>query len=553
MRVDEAIARELRRQGVDVVFGLAGSDTVRLGACLEDLGVRYVAARHESQAVAMADGYSRVTGRVGVAIASRGPGFTNAISSMVCASKARSRVIVIFGDTAIGVADPGVASAQRVDPKHVEQDAICTAAGIVSAVLRSPAAAVADLRTILARSELGGTIAVHIPTDVLGAAAGTPGHEPAQVRLPAPVDVPEPDPGIVAAIADVIQSGWAARRPVILAGRGAFWADARPELEQLGDRVGALFATTLMNRSFFAGHPYDIGVCGSLSTSIGSELLAQADLVLAFGASLNRFTTYEGTLLRNARIVQVDTDKMAFGRHGPAPELPVHADAKAMAGCLTAELERRAVTADGFRSAGLAGRLSAHRSTDDFRDESAPGALDPRSVMARLDDMLPRARTLVVEAGDHLRFAAKYLGVPPPPAFVFPMETFAVGMGMGTAIGAAVGDPSRLTVLDIGDGGMMMTLGDLETAIRCRIPMVVLISNNGGLASEMKALNNAGLPTGHAEYPVRWFAPAAAAMGAEARTVTSFADLDQLAGRLGQPIEGPLVIDCRVAPKFDAD
>jgi thiamine pyrophosphate-dependent acetolactate synthase large subunit-like protein len=553
MRVDEAMARELCRHGVNVVFGLVGSDTVKLGARLAELGVRYVAARHESQAVAMADGYSRVTGRVGIALASRGPGFTNAITSMVCASKARSRVIVISGDTAIGVADPAFAAAQRVDPKHVDQDAICAAAGIVSAVLTCPAAAVADLRAILARSQSGCTIAAHVPTDVLDAVTETSGDEPAEVVLPAPADVPDPDPDVVAAIADIFESGWAARRPVILAGRGAFWSGARPQLERLGDRVGALFATSLMNRSFFAGNPYDIGVCGSLSTPIASELLVQADLVLAFGASLNRFTTYDGTLLASARIVHVDTDKTAFGRHGAPPELAVQADATAMAAGLAAELERRDFTAHGLRTAELAARLSGHRSRDDFRDESTGGALDPRSVMVRLDDALPRERTLVVEAGDHLRFASKYLGVPPPPAFVFPMETFAIGMGVGAAIGAAVGDPSRLTVLDIGDGGMMMTLGDLETAIRCRIPMVVLISNNGGLASEMKALQHAGLSPRHAEYPVSWFGPAAEAMGAETYTVTSLGDLDQLAGRLRQPVERPLVVDCHVAPKFDAD
>jgi acetolactate synthase-1/2/3 large subunit len=552
VRVDEAIARELCRQGVDVVFGLVGSDTVKLGAYMEELGVRYLAARHESQAVAMADGYSRVSGRVGVALVNRGPGFTNAITSLVCASKARSRVIVITGDTAIGVADPAVAVAQRADPKHVDQHAIAAAAGITSAVFQSPATAVADLQAVLARSKLGCAIAAHIPTDVLESVVDESDGEPARVAFPSPVVVPPPNPDIVAAIADIFESGWAARRPLILAGRGAFWSAARPELEQLGDIVGAIFATSLMNRSFFAGHPYDIGVCGSLSTSIAAELLVQTDLVLAFGTSLNRFTTHDGTLLRKARIVQVDTDKMAFGRHGATPELTVHADAKATAASLVTEIRRRGFASDGLRTAELAARLSNHRSIDEFRDDSSDGALDPRSVMVRLDDILPRERTLVVEAGDHLRFASKYLGVPPPPAFVFPMETFAIGMGMGAAIGAAVGNPSRLAVLDIGDGGMMMTLGDLETAIRCRIPMVVVIGNNGGLASEMKALAKAGLSPQYAEFPVRWFASAAAAMGAEAYTVESLDDLDRLARRLRQPVEGPLVIDCRVMPKFDA-
>jgi thiamine pyrophosphate-dependent acetolactate synthase large subunit-like protein len=550
MRVYEALARELQRCGVEVVFGLCGSETVKLCATLESIGVRFVGARHESQAVMMADGYARVTGRVGVTLANRGPGFTNALTSMICAAKAGSPVLVISGDTAIGVRDQRTAAVQRVDPKHVAQDDVTRAAGIVSALITSPEAAVADLRATLDCAQRGTTIAVHVPTDVLEAPAGDAGPV---VRLPDVDQVPEPDEASIAEIAEVFESGWAARRPVILAGRGAYRSGARAELERLGELTGAVLATSLMNRSFFAGNPYDIGVCGSLATPVASELLVQADLVLAFGASLNKFTTYDETLFAKARIVQIDTDPAAFGRHTKAPDLTVQADATLVARTLITELEKRGYQSTGQRTAEVASSIRGHRAADHVRDDSTDTALDPRALMIRLDELLPAQRTLVVEAGDHLRFSSKYLSVPPPPAFVFPMETFAIGLGIGAAIGAAVGDPSRLTVLEIGDGGLMMTLGDLETAVRCRVPMVVVISNNGGLGSEMKALAAAGLPTEYAMFPVQSFAAIATAMGAEAYSVATKADLELVGARLQEPIDGPVVLDCHVLLKLDAE
>jgi acetolactate synthase I/II/III large subunit len=550
MYVYEAMARELRNSGVEVVFGLCGSDTVKLAAHLELLGVRFIGTRHESQAVAMADGYARVSGNVGVAIANRGPGFTNALTSLICAAKAKSPVVVISGDTAIGVADSALARLARADPKDVAQADICAAAGVPAAVITSPDSAVADVRAVLNYARSGVSVALHIPTDVLDGSAGVAGPT---VVLPETCKVPEPAPDEIAAVADIFESGWAARKPVILAGRGAFRSGARSTLERLAELTGAVLATSLMNRSFFSGSPFDIGVCGTLSTSVAIDLLVQADLIVVFGASLNKFTTDSDRLLRGARIIQVDSDPAAFGKHGRAPDMALRGDAKAVSAALAAELDRRGYTSTGFRRPEVARMIKEHSYADQVRDESTSTALDPRILMLRLDEILPSDRTLVVEAGDHLRFSCKYLGVPPPPSFVFPMESFAIGLGMGAAIGAAIGDPTKLTVLEVGDGGLMMTLGDLETAIRYQVPVVVIVSNNGGLGSEMKALAAAHLSADHASFHVPSLAAVARAMGAAGLTINAEGDLDAVRERLSEPLQGPLVLDCHVTPKFDAE
>src|SRR5262249_17762270 len=154
-------------------------------------------------------------------------------------------------------------------------------------------------------------------------------------------------------VADLFQSDWAVRKPVIVAGRGAHRAGARSELERLSGLTGALLSTTLLARSMFQGHPRDIGTCGSLSSPLAGEFISEADTVLAFGASLNDRTTMDATMFRNARLIQVDANPAAFGRFPPTPDLTVHADARGFATALADELERRGHEPVGFSGADV--------------------------------------------------------------------------------------------------------------------------------------------------------------------------------------------------------
>jgi thiamine pyrophosphate-dependent acetolactate synthase large subunit-like protein len=546
VRVYEALARTLRESGTDVFFGLAGDDTVKLSSTLASLGSRYVGARHECQAVAMADGYARASGKVGVVVISRGPGFTSALTAMVCAAKAQTPVLVVAGDTAIGIEGESIARVSRLNPKHVDQDAICAGAGILSARILSPDSAVADLRVVQDRVRSGCAVSLNVPTDVLEADAGS---ATATVVLPPMAPVPLPDPELIAAVADLIETRWAARKLVILAGRGAANANARDELTTLGEITGSLLATSVGGNGLFAGDPHDIGICGTMSSPVASEYLSQADLILVFGASLNPYTTYRDTMFPTARLVQVDSDAAAFGRHIRHPDIAIQADVTVAARLLVAELERRGfVPSPGLRANDTAARIAAFEVGDTFTDQSTSTTIDPRTLMLRLDTMLPFDRCLVMEGGHHVNFACAYLSARSPRKFIFPIESFSIGLGIGAAIGAAVGNPDTLTVLEIGDGGLMMTLGDLETAVRYQLPLLVIISNNDSLGSEVNILAAAGLETDVATFPAPSFSALAAALGCESFTVRVAADLEPLRARLGRPITAPIVVDCHVNP-----
>ncbi|MBJ7599468.1 thiamine pyrophosphate-binding protein [Candidatus Nephthysia bennettiae] len=547
--MNERIADELVRQRVEAVFTLMSEDTARLIVEIDRRGIPLYSTRHDSTAVGMADGYARTSGKVGVAVVGRGPGLTNAMNALVTAAKAGTGVVVLIGDTPIGIEDEARSRAARSERvgKHIDQDALLRAAGVAPVTFRSPATAVSDLAGCFDRAQRGGLVAVNLPTDLLEALTDPPGDLP-PVGSAEPPAVPDSD--AISLVADLIGESWAASRPVILAGYGAVTSGAGDDLRRLGQLTGSLMATTLMANSLFRSDEFDIGIVGTMSTPLGSELVSQADLVLAFGASLNPYTTYRGDLLRKARIVQFDSDPAAAGRYLPA-ELSVVGDARLAARALADELERRGHRGAGYRSAEIAKRIREFRLKDSVSDRSRPGRLDPRAVMIELDRVLPAERTLVIDGGHHFEFAVAHLAVPDPRAFILANEYFSVGCGLAAALGAAVARPDRLTVLEIGDGGMMMNLGDLDTAVRYRLPLVVVVTDDGGFGSEIHYLQVNGLPDDTARYVNPSFAAIAEGMGGTGVAVVSLDRLRELPAAL-EGLAGPLLLDCKVSSEVRA-
>jgi acetolactate synthase I/II/III large subunit len=414
--------------------------------------------------------------------------------------------------------------------------------------LRSPSSAVGELAACFDRARRGGVVTVNLPSDVLESApAMDPGPAPA-IGAARPAGPSDEDIDLVA---DLLGESWAARHPVILAGHGAVMSGARAELGRLGELTGSLLATTLIANSYFRSDPYNIGVVGTMATPVGSELVSQADLVLAFGASLNPYTTFRGDLLRGARVVHFDTDPEAAGRYHPA-EVSVLGDARLSAAALVKELERRGHAAEGYRTREVAERIAGFRLESTVVDRGDSSGLDPRMVMVGLDRILPRERTLVIDGGHHFEFSAAYMAVPDPHAFIFANEYFSIGCGLAAALGAAVARPERLTVLDVGDGGLMMNLGDVDTAVRYHLPMVIIVTNDGGFGSEIHYLQVNGLPDATARYQNPSFAAIARGLGAKGLTIDSLDQLDQVREAI-KDLDGPLVLDCKVSAEVRAN
>jgi acetolactate synthase-1/2/3 large subunit len=528
-----AIARALADEGVTDAFGIMGSGNMRVLHHLEhDLGVTYHPARHESGAVAAADGFARVSGRVGLCLVTQGPGLTNTLTPLITARKANTPLVLVTGDSSgIRKASDPFARVQAVPYATLLEAAdvpvVRAAPGTVGESVRHAFA--------LAARELT-PVALVMPYEF----------ELTDVRDDAPPRVVDEyvAPLDAAALDAAAMQLRGAERPLVLAGRGAVRAGAGPGLRALADALGAVLGTSLPASGYFRGHPADLGLVGGFARPTVQAAVNACDCVLAVGVGLNGFTTHQESLMARAHVIHVDRDPQAFGRHRSVSST-VTGDATAVAGELLGRVRALGGVPSSVRHVPEVVTALARPRSDVFEDESADGLLDPRALCTRLDELLPTDRAVVTDGGRFVSHVVRRVHPESPDALLYMQEFGSVGGGLGAAIGAAVGRPERLTALFIGDSGMLMTLGDLDIPIRERIPMLVVCMNDEALGSEITLLGDAGLDVTDAYLATPDLADVARAMGAEGERITTLDQLDALPARLAE-LSGPLVLDCRV-------
>ncbi len=535
--VAHAVGSTLARLGVDTVFGLAGSGNFVVTNALVAGGATFHSARHEGGAVAMADGWARATGRVGTASVHQGPGLTNTLTALGEAAKAHTPLLVLAGDTPPGA----LRSNFRID-----QHDLVRAVGAAPELVSSAQTAAADAARALRRAQLERRpVALMMPIDLQAAAA--PEREIAAVALPAS---PAPAADAVARAADLLEG---ARRPVVVAGRGAVLADARLPIEALAARVGALLATSAMANGLFAGLPYALGIAGGFASPLAAELLAGSDVIVALGATLNHWTTRHGALLQpGSRLIQVDLDAAAIGAHQPA-DVAIVGDAAATAAALLAELQARGHESAGRRTPAIARAIATRRWRDEpYEDRPAPGTIDPRTLAIALDELLPADRAVAVDSGAFTGWPSMYLDVADPRAWLFCNAFQSVGLGLGAALGAAVARPDRITVAAVGDGGLFLALPELDTAARLGLPVLVVVFDDAAYGAEVHHFGPMGQDVAIARFPDADIAAIARGAGVPAHTVRSRADLAPVAAWAAEP-RGPLLVDAKVDPTVAAD
>jgi thiamine pyrophosphate-dependent acetolactate synthase large subunit-like protein len=530
VKIYEAVGHALQEEGVSTVFGLMGDGNLRLLTYWsESLAQRYFGTRHESAAVAMADGYARVSGEVGVCTTTQGPGVTNTLTALVTARKARTPLLLMVGD---------VAGFQQNWPQDVDHEAVFAAADVPLVKLADPKTAYSDVVAAIrfARSRRG-PVGLNLPVDVQEMEWNAWEDEPPALE---PVEMTAgPDRQDIARAADLLA---AAKRPVVIGGRGAVEADCAAQLIAIGDRIGAVFATSLRGKGLFGSHPYTVGLAGGLGSNLSAQLIGEADVALVVGAALNDFTTMRGSLLNErAAVIRCDIDP---DRAGNAPGgVGFAVDANMFCAALDAELTARGVESEGYRPRASE-RLREYSHDSEFRGVHEPDVLDPRELVIRLDQILPAERTVVTDAGHFFGYPVAYMQVPNGRAFVCGIDFGSIGLGIGHALGAAVAAPERRTILFVGDGGLLMNLGELETAVRYQIPLLIVVLNDGAYGSELQILRLWDLPERLSVFPDTNFASAARALGLRASTVRSEDDLAKLSGDL--TFSEPMLVDCKI-------
>ncbi|MEU7744759.1 thiamine pyrophosphate-binding protein [Nonomuraea sp. NPDC049158] len=600
MIVAEAVGRVLAEAGVDTAFGVVGSGNFHVTNALVAHGVRFVAARHEGGAATMADAYARMSGKVGVVSVHQGPGLTNAVTGIAEAAKSRTPLIVLTGE----------ATDVRSN-FHIDQDALAASVGAVSLRVTEAGRAVEEtLSAYRTAARDRRTVVLNLPLDVqqdivawpglIGESHGTPsaaephgtpaagtpsGAESAgtlSAGMPSGAEAfRTPSAAELGALVRLLAG---ARRPVFVAGRGA--RHARAELEELAAATGALLATSAVAKGLFRGSPWDLDVSGGFATPLAAELIHDADLIVAWGCALNMWTTRHGRLIgEHTKLVQVDLDESALGVHRPitlglvgdtaatartvfhalAPtgdSLAPTGDARAATGDALAPTgdardsagdarDSAGETERGYRSAEVAARIRAEGRWQalPYDDEGGDGLIDPRTLTIGLDDLLPGERIVAVDSGNFMGYPAMFLDVPDERGFCFTQAFQSIGLGLATAIGAALARPDRLPVAALGDGGALMGIAELDTVVRLGLPMVVVVYDDEAYGAEVHHFGPHGHPLGTVTFPPADFAAIATGYGFAAVTVTEPGDLAGVAEWLKGPRDRPLLVHAKLAGK----
>jgi len=532
----QALAQDIKSLGIETVFGLMSDDTALLATEIDAMGIRFCSARHENNAIAMAEGYASTTGGLGIAIIGRGPAAANGLHAAVSASRTGSKVLIIYGEMPVG---GGELNTMGPDYKSFDARGVMAAAGLQTFSPTSPQAA----RTALADAVLvalrGNTVTLHLPTNVQTAEIAMRDDDPGIV-LPALI------PGAAArrqAIDTAIGLLGKSRRPLIIAGLGAHRADAGQVLEQLADKIGALLITSARGKDMFRDNPNNLGIIGSFSHSMGRRYVEQADCVLVFGAGLNFLTMSFGHSLPNVPLIQTDAVRNNIGRWCDA-DVALVGDARVVAEQLLEVLPARSQDEKPFHDIAIRREIADFDISTDFQAAHTAHTMDPRALAVELDRMLPSQRNLVYDAGNFLG-AVPYISVPGPGHFKLTSDFASIGLGFGTALGVAKARPETTTVLIIGDGGFVMTMSELETAAREDLPIVVIVMNDCAYGAELHLLRAHQMPVAMSLFPDVDFAPIAQAFGFEAATIRSLDDLRSLSGML-KDCQGPIFLDCKI-------
>ncbi|MEL6691281.1 MAG: thiamine pyrophosphate-binding protein, partial [Pseudomonadota bacterium] len=473
--------------------------------------------------VLAAMGYSQISGKVGVATVTHGPALTNCVTALVEAVRGGYPMVLLAGDTPVAA------------PHHlqnIDQRELIKATGAQFEQMRSPETAAQDVARVFYRAQVERQpIVLNMPVEYMWEPAGP--LVPPRPVFTEPRGVAQSD-----TLDEAIGMIASARRPLILAGGGA--KHAREALVKLADRLEAPLATSLRGKGLFHGHPYNIGLFGTLSSPAGYEVMAQADCIIAFGSSLSFYTTDHGKLMEGKRIVHVDISPEAIGGSRP-PEAGIVADAVSGAETILYWLDEAEIPGSGFTNELEAGTLTHHPIPPNNTPE---GYINYVDALVALNEALPADRILVNDVGFCILEAWARIDVPDPQSFITTGNFTCVGLGLQAAIGAAKAAPERTVVLVTGDGGFAMGgLGEFHTAVREGLNIVVVIANDSAYGAEHVQFTARQMDPSmsHLEWPE--FSAVTAAMGAKSVRVDGPAKLEEAVAAASGKLDGPLVIE----------
>jgi acetolactate synthase-1/2/3 large subunit len=519
----------LVREGVDVVWGYPGGAALPL---FDSLGkypqIHHVLVRHEQAAGHAADGYARATGRVGVCAATSGPGATNLVTGIATAMIDSVPLLAITAQVAGSVI--GTDAFQEINITGItlpitKHNYLVRRGQDLPKVMREA--------FFLASSGRPGPVLVDVPKDVLMA--------PCEFEYPERVSRPGYRPVVRPALYHVQRAAQVigeAQRPVLLAGQGIHIAKAWRELQTLAERIHAPVVTTLLGLSAMpADHPLVLGMAGMHGVGWANLAIQEADLLIALGMRMDdRFTGNLRHFAPHAKVVHVDIDPAEIGKRVPAA-VPMVGDVRLVLEALAAELS-------DLNHREWLSRIQAWRDKHPLVFPKG-GELPPQEVIRALHEATGGQALVVSDVGQHQMWVAQHYGFRRLNSFFTSGGLGTMGYSVPAAMGVQAGHPQEPVWVVVGDGSFQMNMQELATIAQERLPIKILIMNNGylGMVRQWQELFHGaryfGTPISGPD-----FVQLAAAFGIPGTRVETVAALPAaFAAARG---DGPYLLDCKV-------
>ncbi len=464
----QALIASLENEGVDVMFGVPGGAILPAYDPLLDSPIRHVLARHEQGAGHMAEGYAWATGKVGVCMATSGPGATNLVTPLADALMDSVPIVAITGQVpthAVGNDAFQEAYTTGITMPATKHNYFVTQASDIPDVIHEA--------FHIAGTGRPGPVLVDVPKDILNAQMTW--HAPTELRLPGYKPTVEGHPMRVKEAVNMIA---AAKRPVLYVGGGVIKANAAPALRRLAEITGVPVTTTLMGRGAISDeHPLALGMLGMHGTYTAITAVQKADLLIAVGARFDdRVTGNPKTFAPLAKVIHIDVDPAEIGKVRQ-PEVPIVGDAgSVLAQLIIAWGERPAPDRAGWQET-----LAGWTRENPLRYEQDPdGAIKPQYVIEEIYRLAGPEAILVAGVGQHQMWASQFWRFTEPRRWINSGGLGTMGFAVPAAIGAKAGRPDDMVIAVDGDGCFQMTCQEMITAAVEGIPVKVFVFNNGG-------------------------------------------------------------------------
>ena len=462
-----ALIECLHQAGVEHIFGHPGGAALPLYDALYDAdGIRHLLVRHEQVAAHAATGYHRVTGRVGVCMATSGPGATNLITGITDAMMDSAGIVAITGQ--VSTLAIGRDAFQEADvtgitmPVTKHNSLVKSAADLPRQVLQA---------FLIAGSGRPGPVLVDIPRDI--AAAEAEFDFPEQVTLRSGKTPPAvPSPNQIAAAAALLRQ---ASRPIIYAGGGVITSNAAGELTSLARQTRIPVTTTLMGKGGFPEtDPLSLGMLGMHGTAYANHAINAADVILAVGVRFDdRVTGRLKDFAPGARFIHIDIDPAEIGKNKPA-HVPIVGDAREALRALAAQAA--APDCEAWQR-----QIAEWKERYPLRYRQNGDIVKPQFAIDEIYKITRGTAIVTTDVGQHQMWAAQFYLTTEPRTWVTSGGLGTMGFGFPASVGAQVGRPDRLVCAIVGDGGYQMTMQDLATAVEYRLPLKIYVINNKSL------------------------------------------------------------------------